>query len=143
MEYTSLLRELSSTLGFDLAISDSGTCGIIFDEDEVMFEINEKRLFIIADLGSCNGREDACMSLLKASNLGLETGFSCLGIDDARDQFTLCRILEGDLSYPDFEKLLAIFVEAVRYWKKWLSLPPSDAYKETPAITFGDNVLRI
>ena len=133
MEYMSLLRELSNALGFDLALSDAGTCGIVFDEDEVMFEINENRLFIIADLGSSEGREDACVSILKAANLGLETGFSCIGIDEVRGQFTLCRILEGDLAYPDFEKLLAVFVGAVRYWKEWLALPPSSAQqKERP-----------
>ena len=133
MEYMSLLRELSNALGFDLALSDAGTCGIVFDEDEVMFEINENRLFIMADLGSSEGREDACVSMLKAANLGLETGFSCIGIDEVRGQFTLCRILEGDLAYPDFEKLLAVFVGAVRYWKEWLALPPSSAQqKERP-----------
>jgi hypothetical protein len=127
MEYTSLLRELGNALGFDLALSDAGTCGIVFDEDEVMFEISEGRLFITADLGPSEGREDACMSMLKAANLGLETGFSCIGIDEVRGQFTLCRILEGDLAYPDFERVLAVFVRAVRYWKKWLALPPETA----------------
>ena len=136
MEYMSLLRELSNALGFDLALSDAGTCGIVFDEDEVMFEINENRLFIMADLGSSEGREDACVSMLKAANLGLETGFSCIGIDEVRGQFTLCRILEGDLAYPDFEKLLAVFVGAVRYWKEWLALPPSSAQQEERPFPF-------
>lgn len=124
MEYSALLRELGGVLGFDLALSDQGTCGVFFDEDEVFFEVNDGRLFIMAELGSSEGRDEACVRMLKAANLGLETGFSCIGIDEMRGQFTLCRVLEGDIAYPDFEKMLTIFLGAVRYWKKWLSLPP-------------------
>jgi hypothetical protein len=123
MEYGSLLRELGATLGFDLALSEAGTCGVLFDEDEISFEVSDGRLFVMADLGSYEGREAVAVRMLKAANLGLETGFSCIGIDDVRGQFTLCRILEGDLEYPVFEKILTIFVGAVRYWKTWLQLP--------------------
>jgi hypothetical protein len=44
-----------------------------------------------------------------------------------RGPFPLCRIPEGALAYPDFERVLAVFVRAVRYWKKWLALPPETA----------------
>ena len=37
MEDSALLRELGGVLGFDLALSDQGTCGVFFDEDEVFF----------------------------------------------------------------------------------------------------------
>lgn len=127
MEYSALIRELGGVLGFDLAFSADGTCGVFFDEDEIFFELNDKRLFIMAELGSSEGRELDCMRLLKAANLGLETGFSCIGIDEVSGQFTLCRVLEGDVAYPDFEQILTIFVGAVRYWKEWLSLPPEEA----------------
>ncbi len=123
MQYSSLIQELGHTLGFDLAFTDAGTCGVFFDDDEILFEMNEGRLFIMADLGPSEGRDDAAMRMLCAANLGLETGFSCIGIDESREQFTLCRILEGDLAYSDFEKILTLFVAAVRYWKEWLSLP--------------------
>ena len=126
MEYAALIRELGTVLGIGLELSEQGTCGVFFDDDEVLFELNDGRLFIMADLGPSQGREDAAMRLLQAANLGLETGFSCLGIDAAREQFTLCRVLEGDLAYPDFEKMLAIFVRAMRFWKEWLALPPAD-----------------
>lgn len=133
MEYSALLRELGGVLGFDLAFSDVGTCGVLFDDDEIVFEINENRLFIMADLGPSEGHEDACVRMLKAANNGLETGFSCIGLDEMRGQFTLCRILEGDVGYHEFEKILTIFLGAVRYWKKWLSLPPDEpSSAETP-----------
>ena len=125
MEYSALIRELGNVLGIDLALTDAGTCGVFFDEDEVMFEVSEERLFIMADLGPSEGRSDAALRLLRAANLGLETGFACAGLDEARGQFTLCRVLEGDLAYADFEKMLTVFVGAVRYWKEWLALPPS------------------
>jgi len=123
MEFKALIRELGSVLDIDLAFSGEGTCGVFFDEDEIHFEISEGRLFIMADLGPCEGRDDVAPRLLRAANLGLETGFACIGMDDAHGQFTLCRILEGDLAYPDFEKILTIFVGAVRYWKNWLKVP--------------------
>ena len=67
MEYGSLRRELGMTLGFDLALSESGTCGVFFDEDEISFEVSDGRLFIMADLGSSEGREDACLRMLRAA----------------------------------------------------------------------------
>ena len=83
----------------------------------------------MADIAPAEGHEEALPRLLRAANLGLETGYSCIGIDDTRGQFTLCRILEGEWTYPEFEKALSIFVLAVRYWKDWLALPPAEASK--------------
>lgn len=142
MEYSALIRELGNVLGIDLTMTEAGTCGVFFDEDEVMFEVSEGRLFIMADLGPSEGRSDAALRLLRAANLGLETGFACAGIDEARGQFTLCRVLEGDLEYADFEKLLAVFVGAVRYWKEWLALPPSAAKQEESPLPFDIGALR-
>ena len=136
MDYSVLIQELGNALGIELAFSDAGTCGVFFDQDEILFEVNEGRLFIMADLGPSEGRSDAAMRLLRAANLGLETGFACAGLDEARGQFTLCRVLEGDLPYADFEKLLAVFVGAVRYWKEWLALPPSSAQQEERPFPF-------
>lgn len=127
MEYPALIQELAKVLGISLEFSESGTCGVLFDQDEILFEIHENRLFIMADLGPSEGREDAAMRLLTAANLGMETGFACAGIDEARGEFTLCRILEGDLAYADFEKILTLFVSVVRYWKKWIALPKQES----------------
>ena len=123
MQFASLIQELGQTLGISLTLPESGTCGVIFDEDEVSFEVNDGRLFIMADIAPAEGHEEALPRLLRAANLGLETGYSCIGIDDKSGEFTLCRILEGEWSYPEFEKALSIFVPAVRYWKSWLALP--------------------
>ena len=140
MDYPSLVRGLGVVLGFDLMFSDNGTCGVLFDNDEVLFEINDDRMFIMADLGSCEGREDAYPRLLKSSHLGLETGFACIGIDEVRGQFTLCRVLEGNLAYSDFEKILTVFIGAVRYWKNWLSQPKEQSVSTKdfqPPFTIG------
>ena len=142
MEYAALIRELGNVLGIDLALTEAGTCGVFFDEDEVMFEVSEERLFIMADLGPSEGRGDAALRLLRAANLGLETGFACAGIDEERGQFTLCRVLEGDLAYPDFERILTVFVGALRYWKEWLAQPPSAEPKEEGPLPFDIGALR-
>lgn len=131
MQFPALITELGQTLGMKLALPESGTCGVIFDEDEVSFELNDGRLFIMADIAPAEGHEADLPRLLRAANLGLETGYACIGIDDKSGQFTLCRILEGDWTYPDFEKALSVFVLAVRYWRDWLALPASGAAKSS------------
>lgn len=142
MEYESLLGELGATLGFELKLSEQGTCGVLLDEDRINFEINDGRLFIIADLASSEGRDKDSVQLLKAANLGLQTGFACIGIDEASGQFTLCRVLEGNLTFIDFEKILTLFVRAVRYWKKWLALPPSQTASVEEMQQFDPNEIR-
>lgn len=98
-------------------------CGVFFDQDEVSFEVNYDRIFIIAELGSAIGREDAFNRLLSANYLGAQTGFAFIGIDSTRQTFTLNRILDGDLTYKEFEDSVTLFIKALRYWKEWLSLP--------------------
>jgi len=127
MDHSDLIRELGIALGIRLEPDGEGSCGVFFGDDEIHFEAGDGRLSIMADLGPSEGREDAAARLLKAASLGLETGFACVGIDDMRGQFTLCRTLEEDLTYRGFEEILSTFVGAVRYWKEWLALPPRTA----------------
>ncbi len=145
MQFSSLIDELGELFGVKLSWSEQNTCGVFFDEDEVSFELAANRLFIIADLGSFEGHENDYARLLSSANLGVETGYACLGIDSDRKQFTLCRILEGDMEFADFEKTLTIFVAAVRYWKKWLAAPPAAQSAEPTAAqaTTGGTLLRI
>ncbi len=118
-----LLDELGRVLGVSLKLSDKGTCGLFFDEDEVIFELHEGQLYLIADLGPAEGRQDAYGRLLEANYLGQESGQATFGVDTGRMEFTLHRILDGDMSYPEFERILTIFVQAIRYWKEWLTQP--------------------
>lgn len=118
-----LIDELSRNLGIELKLSDAGTCAVFFDDDEIIFEAHEGLLYLIADLGPAEGREDAYGRLLAANCLGQESGMATLSVDTTRQEFTLHRILEGELLYPQFEKILTLFVKAVRYWKEWLAQP--------------------
>ena len=123
MNGKALIRELGKALGFDLEMSTQNTCGIFFDEEEITFEQHEGQLYIMADLGSSTGRTDAHTRMLEANCMGAQSGQACLGLDSQREVFTLHRILEGELTYEEFEKILALFIRAVRYWKTWLSQP--------------------
>ena len=133
-----LISELGRAIGIDLKLSDAGTCGVFFDDDEVLFESHAGKLYLIADLGSAAGREDAYGRLLSADYLGHESGHAVIGLDENRGEFTLHRILEGDMDYPEFEKILTLFVKAVRYWKEWLSLPPAQGTGDGPAFNGGE-----
>ncbi len=123
MKGVQLIRELSRNLNLDLQLSEEGTCGVFFDNDEIFFEVHEDQFYLIADLASAEGREDAYSRLLSANYLGQESGQAVLSLDTGRRGFTLHRILDGDLAYAEFEKILSLFVQAVRYWKEWLAQP--------------------
>ena len=123
MNIEQLIDELGHALGIDLKLSEAGTCGVLFDKDEIFFERHEGQLYLIAELGSAAGREDAYRRVLEADYLGHECGQGAIGIDANRREFVLHRVLDGEMDYPEFEKVLTVFVQATRYWKKWLEQP--------------------
>ncbi|MBQ9407010.1 MAG: type III secretion system chaperone [Desulfovibrio sp.] len=123
MNAKDLIQQLGSALGFPLELSSQNTCGVFFDQDEIIFEQHEQQLYIIADLGSSTRRLDAHMRLLEANCLGAQSGQACLGLDAQRQVFTLHRILDGELTYEQFEHILTLFIRATRYWKEWLAQP--------------------
>ena len=123
MSAENLISELGLNLGIDLKLSEENTCGIFFDNDEVIIEFNEGQLYLIADLCSSAGREDLFGRLLAANFLGQESGQAVLSLDTSREEFTLHRIIEEDISYPKFEKILSVFVQSLRFWKNWLANP--------------------
>lgn len=137
MNGKALIKELGKALGFTLELSEQNTCAVIFDQDEVVFEQHEGELYLMADLGSAAGRADAYGRLLEANCFGAQTGQACLGIDAQREVFTLHRILVGELSYEEFEKILVIFIRALRYWKEWLTQPVAAAKTETSFVNNG------
>ena len=133
-----LIGELGRAIGIDLKLSEAGTCGVFFDDDEVFFELHDGRLYLIADLGPASGREDAYGRLLSADCLGRESGQAVLGLDPDRSEFTLHRILDGEIGYPEFEKILTLFIQAVRYWKEWLAQPPAQVASEGSGFQAGE-----
>ncbi|MBP3731399.1 MAG: type III secretion system chaperone [Mailhella sp.] len=137
MDAKRLMQELGDALGFELAMSKQGTCAVLFDDDEIVFEQHEAQLYIMADLGPSAGRSDAHARLLEANCLGAQSGQACIGLDAQSEVFTLHRIVDGDMPYTEFEKILTLFIRALRYWKEWLSQPaPEQAL--SPAATPHD-----
>ena len=64
---------------------------------------------------------------LKLGEAGTCRGGACIGLDAAREIFTLHVILRGDIPYEFFEAELTRFLKALRYWKEWLALPAASA----------------
>ena len=137
MNGKALIRDLGEALGFNLEMSEQNTCGVFFDEDEVVFEMHDNQLYIMADLGPAAGRKDAHTRLLEANCLGAQSGQACLGLDAQREVFTLHRILEGELTSAEFEKALTLFIRALRYWKEWLAQPVVGQTEEAPFVPNG------
>jgi hypothetical protein len=139
MDCEHLLQQLGTAIGLDLRFSESNTCGVLFDNDEVIFEKNEGKLHLIAALGPSAGRDDVCRRLLEANYLGAQTGFASIGLDSGREDFVLHRVLEGNMDYPEFEEAVTLFVRAARHWRKWLANPQGaqEASGERPFIPGG------
>lgn len=139
MDCDHLLQQLGTAIGLDLRFSENNTCGVFFDKDEVIFEKNEGKLYLIAALGSSAGREDVCRRLLEANYLGAQTGFASIGLDSGREDFVLHRVLAGDMDYAEFEEAVSLFVRAARHWRKWLAQPQGaqEASGERPFILGG------
>ena len=137
MNCENIISELGHALGIDLKLSEAGTCGVFFDKDEVFFERHESQLYLIAELGPAAGREGAYRRVLEADYLGHECGQGAIGIDANRREFVLHRVLDGKMGYPEFEKVLTVFVQAVRYWKAWLAQQQAHGTDESLKIPSG------
>lgn len=123
MDSEHLLHRLGRTIGIELRFGDSNTCSVIFDRDEVVFERDGQRIFLMAALGSAAGRDGLCRQLLEANYLGAQTGFACIGIDAGREEFVLHRVVAEDMAYPEFEEAVTLFVRAARHIKQCLLVP--------------------
>ena len=139
MNASELIAELGTQLGIALNLSDAGTCRVVFDEDTIDFEQSGEAFYIMADIASATDKKDACERLLAANYLGTETGGCCIGLDTARDMFTLHTILYGDMEYAFFEAALTRFVKSLRYWKEWLAQPLE---QDVAQITFMEGMIR-
>ena len=137
MNGKALIRELGEALGIKLELSDQNTCGVFFDEDEVVFEMHDGQLYVMADIGPAAGRKDAHTRLLEADCLGAESGQACIGLDAQREVFTLHRILEGELTSAEFANVMTLFIRALRYWKEWLARPASEQAERTSFVPNG------
>ena len=123
MDARELIKELGLRLGIALELSDENTCQVIFDKDEVDFEVMDGFLWAFADLGYTQHRADAYKALLAGNLFGLKSGKATLALDEERDMFTLQMELWGGVPYEVFEARLTQFVEALRWWKDWLNQP--------------------
>lgn len=121
MNEQELISAFGKKIGLpELSISNEHGCAVTFDQDEVVFEILDNRLFLIADLGPTTGHENLYTTLLEANHLGKSSGFGSLGIDPDRDSFTLSRVLIGPYEIDLFINQVALFVKNIRHWKRYL-----------------------
>ena len=143
MHANELVGELGARLGISLALSESGTCRVSFDSDDVDFEQSGDSLYIMAEIASAAGREDAYARLLAANWLGAESGGACIGLDAERNAFALYTVEHGDVPYEDFEARLTLFIRALRYWKEWLAQPAVSAPASPVGESFSAGMIRI
>ena len=121
MTHNELLRKLGETAGIELELSGASTAAAKFDGDEVNFESDGDRLYIYADIAPSEGREADFGKLLELNNLFAGTDGAAIGLDRERGTFTFCRMVEGDVEYAAFERVVAGFVTALRLVRRELS----------------------
>ncbi|MCR5537175.1 MAG: type III secretion system chaperone [Succinivibrio sp.] len=123
MDGAELIRQLGQKIGIsDLALSQENSCGVLFDDDDVLFEVHNGNLFIVAEIGrgAEADREKLFEIFMDANHLGHATGFGSLGYDPEREMFTLTRVLPEEIEFAKFEEQLVLFIKALRYWKNYL-----------------------
>jgi hypothetical protein len=119
MTYDEIISELGKNIGInDLCFSNEDNCSVIFDKkDEIVFEKSDGRMFMIANLGASQGKEDVYRMLLEGNYLGKFSAFGSIGINTDLEEFTLTRVFEGELDYREFEQSLAFFIVSMRKLK--------------------------
>lgn len=123
MKYTELIYAFGNRAGLEnLSFNNKGICAVRFDDDEIIFELNGNRLFVIADIDIVTEKSEVFhKAMLEGNHFGHKTGFSCLGLDRRTGSYTLTRIFEGEVELDPFIKEIELFVRALRYWKRQLN----------------------
>ncbi len=140
MNYTELIDTFGNRIGIDgLAFSRQGSCSVSFDDDELIFELNGNRLFVISDIDIAEDESEALHRvMLEGNHFGYKTGFSCLGLDRRTGSYTLSRVFEGEIEIETFMKEIELFVRALRYWKQYLNGGTTEQKEE---FSFPTNVI--
>ncbi len=133
MQIEDLIKHLGEVIKIDLHLSEQGICSVLFDEDEVIFEKYGDQLYLIAEIGTVQHSNMVLKRIITANYLGQETGQGVISVKDDSNSFVLHRIIDGELSYTEFEKILTVFLKAVRYWKEWLAMPQPETTKHDKA----------
>lgn len=125
MEWTTTLERFGSSIGIDhLAPDVNSSCSLLFDSQyEVTFthDKEDHALLMYCEIGSASelGKE-ACLSLLKASLLGAETGGAALSIHDRLDEVVLWKRYDDTITDVDLKEAVNGFLAQVTVWKKKL-----------------------
>lgn len=139
MEWTTTLESFGDSIGIDhLAPDVDSSCSLLFDgQHEITFthDAEDHSLLMYCEIGSAAGlTKEACLTLLKASLLGAETGGAALSIHDRLDQVVLWKRFDDNaLGTETMHMAVDDFLAQVTVWKKRLA-GLSEAYEEeTPA----------
>lgn len=104
MNHKEIISELGRMVGLEsLKLEEDKGTSVYFDDDEIVFEQNAGRLFVIAPIGPIEGHEDMFRTFLLAKHLGADSALGSIAIDD--------------LQYDEFEKSLLLFIRTLRKWK--------------------------
>lgn len=126
MEWTTTLERFGTSLGIDhLAPDVHSSCSLLFDgRYEVTFTHDEddRSLLMYCELGDASRlSRESCLTLLKASLLGAETGGAALSIHDAVDQVVLWKRFDEDtLNADTMRNAVNDFLAQVTVWKQRL-----------------------
>ncbi|WP_295355062.1 type III secretion system chaperone [uncultured Succinivibrio sp.] len=121
MNAQELIKELGSNLGLELEFSEEHTCALKFGEVTVFFEEYEDKLYLICELGSSVGKEDLFPHLLSENYLGRATANAVLSHDEIKSEFMLHLILQQNITYQQFERILDNFVYTAKKYKNKLT----------------------
>ncbi|WP_418765893.1 type III secretion system chaperone [Mailhella sp.] len=147
MEWTTTLEHFGSSIGIDhLAPDIDSSCSLLFDnKDEIVFthDREDHSLLMYCEIGDASTlNKEACLTLLKASLLGSETGGAALSVHDKLNQVVLWKRYDDDSLTPETMSLAVNdFLAQVSSWKKRLAELATEYGQETaPAETNMDTM---
>lgn len=126
MEWTMTLERFGSSIGIDhLAPDVDSSCSLLFDsQHEVTFTHDEEdhSLLMYCEIGSASGLgKEACLTLLRASLLGAETGGAALAIHDKLEKVVLWKRYDDTITDDELKGAVNSFLAQVMVWKKRLT----------------------
>lgn len=120
MDAQSLIKRLGRTYGVTLNPKDAEDCSFAFDEDDVDFELTDRCLNLIADVGVPDYPSRFHKAVLAANLEKQKTLGAFFGVDKNYGNVLLVKNLPNRMDYADFENHIVGFLKVLRHWKKEL-----------------------
>lgn len=132
MEWIMTLERFGSSIGIEQLSPDvDGSCSLLFDsQHEITFTHDEEdhSLLMYCEIDNASGlSKEACLTLLKASLLGAETGGAAISLNTPLEQIVLWKRYDDNMLNADTMGIAVNdFLAQVTVWKRRITELPKE-----------------